>query len=312
MTTIIKIIVTLLGLAYILINFDINLIINTLTNANWGWVALGFIIMNISLVVRAYRWYLLLQGLNVTIPFTRLIELYFIGNFFNAFLPSGFGGDAVRVIEVAQDTSADVAAGTVIVDRMTGLMMLFLMALLALPFRPDSFPSQWVQVLAITAVIGLLGGFILLDGRLVRLFGSWLPGPLSPVGQTPVAKLLTAVHGAGWPAIFKALAVSLGFNLLQIGWWVTSGLALSINLPATHYLLASPIMALALLIPSISGLGVRETIAPYLFAIAPVTAEQAVTLSLLVFIITRFASLVGAPIYLWRTINPRATTKNKE
>ena len=42
-------------------------------------------------------------------------HLYFVGNFFNAFLPSGFGGDVVRIIEIAEDVPGDVAVGTVIV-----------------------------------------------------------------------------------------------------------------------------------------------------------------------------------------------------
>ena len=57
-------------------------------------------------------------------------------------------------------------------------------------------------------------------------------------------------------------------------------------------------MAIALLAPSFSGLGVREILAPLLFAGAGLSAAQAVTLSLMVFFVKRASELVGAPVYL--------------
>jgi hypothetical protein len=64
-----------------------------------------------------------------------------------------------------------------------------------------------------------------------------------------------------------------------------------------------PVLSLALLVPSIGGLGVRETLAPALFAGANLSADEAVALSLLVFALLRLTSLLGAPLYLaaqWR------------
>jgi uncharacterized membrane protein YbhN (UPF0104 family) len=113
-----------------------------------------------------------------------------VGNFFNAFLPSGFGGDAVRIMEVARDVPANVAAGTVIVDRLTGLLMLFVMALVGLPFRPADFPQELFLLITAVSVAGLIGGVILLEGSLLRRFGGWLPAKLSPVGNGPIARLL--------------------------------------------------------------------------------------------------------------------------
>jgi uncharacterized membrane protein YbhN (UPF0104 family) len=105
-------------------------------------VLVGFLLFNLSLVVRAYRWLLLLRGIGDTIRFQRLVSLYFAANFFNSVLPSGFSGDVVRAVEAAQDVPARTAAGTVLVDRATGLLALFLIGLSALPFRPDNFPNR--------------------------------------------------------------------------------------------------------------------------------------------------------------------------
>ena len=299
LSTLVKVLVTVIGLIIVVTNVDLAAVWALLLSADWRWVALAFSLVLVSLVLRAYRWRTLLQGLGSSPPFGRLVQLYFVGSFFNAFLPAGLGGDAVRIIEVANDVPTDVAAGTVIVDRMTGLMMQFLIVLLLLPFRPADFPNALALMLAALAVVGLIGGLVLLEGSLIRRFGSWLPGKLAPVGDGPIARLLAAVQGCGWSAIVRAMLVSLVFNLFLVSWWWADSRALGYSVPYGYFFLAVPVMSLALLLPSVGGLGTREVLAPILFAPAGLLDQQAVALSLLVFITLRLASLIGAPVYLW-------------
>lgn len=299
LSTILKIVVTVAGLAYVISRVPVGEIGAQFTTLNWPWVGLCFLLILVGFFVRSFRWLTLWRGLGVPVSYWRLLELYLIGSFFNTFLPTGFGGDVVRVLEVSQEVPADVAAGTVIMDRVTGLMMLFVMALLALPFRPAAFPDLLFYQLTAVAVIGLIGGALLVEGDLLRSWGRWLPGKLSVTDERqPLAKLLRAMQVGGWRVFGRALAVSTLFNLLLFTLWYAVGRALGYSVPFSYYLLIVPVMALALLVPSVSGLGVRETIAPLLFAGAGLTAVQAVSLTLLVFIIQRVAGLAGAPVYL--------------
>jgi len=301
-SSIIKISVTIIGLVYVLWSVPLQEVAELFKDVQWFWVAVAFIMVIASLFLRAFRWDLLLQGLGAGIRYWRLVELYFVGNFFNAFLPSGLGGDAVRIFETTRDVPANIAAGTVLVDRLTGLMMLFVMALLALPFRPESFPDALALFVATVCIVGLGASFVLLEGSLIRRLGSWLPGKLSPVGDGPVAQFLEAVQGCGWRAISGALVVSTLFNFLLVGWWAMVGKALGLEVQYGYYLLVVPLLSLTLLIPSIGGLGVRESLAPLLFAGAGVSESEAVALSLLVFVTMRAASLIGGPVYIMSSV----------
>ena len=294
-----KIVVTAGGLAYVILTIPVSEIAQVLVTVRWGWLLFALFLAIGGLLLRALRWMLLLRGLGAQISLFRLTELYFVGNFFNAFLPSGFGGDAVRVVEMARNVPTDIAAGTVIVDRLTGLLMLFGMALIALPFRPNSFPDELTQLVATVCVLGIIGGYTILDGRLLVSLGRWLPEPLSPFGRGPVARLLRTVSGTGWRAIIKALLISVVFNLVLVGWWLVATRALSLSVSYTYLLLVVPIMSVALLVPSIGGLGLREYLAPLLFAGAGLEPASAVALSLTVFAINRTGSLLGAPVYIW-------------
>lgn len=306
LSTLLKITITVAGLIYVWRQVPLAEVQAELTDIRWSWAIVALFMVVISLVVRGYRWYVLLQGLGVNVQFKRLVELYFVGNFFNSFLPSGFGGDVVRVLEVAQNVPANIAAGTVIVDRLAGLLMLFVMALIALPFRPPDFPANLTWQITAVSLLGLSAGFVLLDGRLIQRWGRWLPGPLSITSpDKPLAKLLQAVQGCGWPAIFKALGISAFFNLMLCGWWLIAGLSMGYNIPFSYYLLVVPILSLLLLIPSIGGLGVREAVAPLLFASAGLTIAQATTLSLLIFFLMRIAGLFGGPVYIASVLRKR-------
>jgi uncharacterized membrane protein YbhN (UPF0104 family) len=95
------------------------------------------------------------------------------------------------------------------------------------------------------------------------------------------------------------MAVSAVFNLIQIAWFWAAGRALGYtNVGLVPYFLIVPIMAIAILLPSIGGLGIRESVAPILFNSAGLSDDQAVALTLLVFAFERFSGLLGAPVYV--------------
>lgn len=297
-----KISVTLIGLYLVLREVPLSSIWAALRQVNLWWVLVTFLLVSGSLALRAYRWLLLLRGAGADMRFSRLLSLYFVGSFFNMFLLSGFGGDVVRALESSRDVRRSVAAGMVILDRLTGLIMLFVMALFALPFRPDGFPSYLVWFIVIGALGGLVGLALLLEGNVLRWLGGWLPQSVSPVGDGPVVRLLQAVESCGWRAVGGALLVSTLFNLILTLWWLTSGLALGLTVSYGYMLLVVPMLSALLLLPSVSGLGLNQAVAPALFATAGVEAETAVALSFLVFIVMRLAGIFGAPVYLWMTV----------
>ncbi len=304
--TLIKIGVTAVALLLVFRQVDVRLIVTEIGQAHWGWVLFAFGLVNASVVLRAYRWQILLVALHASVRFGRLVELYFAAGFFNSVLPSGLAGDVVRAVEAAHDVPADVAAGTVIVDRLTGLLALFVLALVALPWRPPFFPVTLLAQIVVICVVGLAGGLILLQGGLVRQLGRRIPERVRPYWRK-IEQVLTAVAACGWRAIGMALLVSVLFNLMQIAWWWAAGKALGYDVPVTIYFYTTPLMALATLMPSIGGLGVRENLALLLFAPAGLAPGEAVTLSLLVFALERGSGLLGAPIYMVSVVRQNHT-----
>ncbi len=278
-------------------------VVEVLKDAAPGYLGAAFLLFLLGIVIRVFRWQALLHGFGVKPLFALLLKLYLVGNFFNAVLPSGFGGDVVRVVELAQQNRQSAAVGTVIVDRLTGILSLMALGLAVLPFTQGLAP--WlVWMFVVIAIGGLLGGALLLEGRLLRritarLLQARLPQPLSLAGQGKLADIYAAVSGSGARAIWQALALSTLFNLVNIAIYWLCGLAVGIDVSLGFYFVFVPLLSLTLLVPiSVGGLGARDWVAQPLFGSVGVPDAVAAGMTLLVYAVTLAVGLIGLAIYL--------------
>ncbi len=289
--------VSLLG--WILANTGLDRLANTLQAADAGLYAVAVGIALFCVTVRAVRWQVLLRAVGVRLPLMEVARLYYIGAFFNTFLPTGFGGDVVRVLEIGPQANSNQATGTVVVDRLTGFIALFMLALLALPFAASALPLP-VMVLVATAGLGVMGGSALLfEGRVLRALTRRLPRALSLAGDGWLGRTYAVITACGWRAIARAIGVSLVFNaLMMLAAWLIAR-ALAIPVAAATLIAFVPLATTALLLPiSISGLGVREGIFITLFATVGVSDAQAVAFSLGYYVLDLVAGVMGGVVYL--------------
>ena len=108
---------------------------------NWTWLITGTVLTFCGLFAGVIRWHRMLQSYGIPLPFSRVFQILFIGQFFNAFMPGACGGDVVRAFYVTRESvkgTRTAAATTVIADRMIGLLTLMLwcsvIIVLRLPF----------------------------------------------------------------------------------------------------------------------------------------------------------------------------------
>jgi len=262
------------------------------------WLALAWGLFLAGVVVRAARWQVLLDALGVRRPLGELTRWYFVGSFFNVLLPTGFGGDAVRVAELAQDTSRPgPVLNSVVVDRYLGLMVLLAMGVAAALIRPGLAPAGVVLL-----TVGLFGGGLLAAWLLYRRWWTRWGERADLLGRAVRLFRLPALAEALAPydrrTLARGLTISLAFNLLQIGWNLAIAQGLDLHLPVVTYLAFVPLTAVALMLPAFGGLGVRELSYVGLFGSVGVPDSTALALSLGVYIITVATGLIGGALYL--------------
>src|SRR5262245_60894915 len=117
-------------------------------------VLVYFLVQTIS----AYRWYLLLKPPEIEVPFSKVLSLYFLGMYFNFFLPSAIGGDFFKVYYLNKETGRlSASTASVFVDRDIGMAGLLMAATLVAVYGSTRVPPEGGVLLApIFALIGVL------------------------------------------------------------------------------------------------------------------------------------------------------------
>jgi len=271
--------------------------LQVLGQADSRYLLAAFLLFVASLVIRAYRWIILLRSLDPDVPFPRLVRLYFAGQFFSSFLPTQFGGDVMRAIELTDDTDSPAAVGTVLLDRMTGLLVLLVMGLVALPFVAARMKPWLTWLLVAVSGAGIGAAVLILEGRLLRNVTTHLPDAISLVGEGPSARIYAAVTSCGWRAVAGASVASLGFNLVNIliNWLAARSVGISTGLG--YFFVITPILSVSGLVPSIGGWGVREAVSAALLAPVGVEESAAVALGVALNGISLATGLVGGIVY---------------
>jgi uncharacterized protein (TIRG00374 family) len=292
--------ISLVGVLVIVLTQDMDEVIRLLSEMDWLLFLVGLLLFVFSVPVRAYRWGSLVWALDVQARWWRLVALYFVGSFFNLFLPTGFGGDAVKMFELSRDEhKAAAAISSVLVDRFLGLFVLFALALLALLGGRELVAPEVRLLIVVVFAVSLIGVILLLQRTWIEAWGRRL-GVDRLLGRIKILReLYESLHIYGPAALLKATSASLVFNLILILGYYFLGLAVGIHLPLWYYFLFVPIISVLLLVPSVGGLGIREGATVFLFSqLESVGRSQALALALAYDMTMLTIGLIGAIIYI--------------
>jgi uncharacterized membrane protein YbhN (UPF0104 family) len=270
---------------------------------DWIPFAAALLLLLSGSLVRAYRWGALVWALDVDVSWWRLVSLYFVGAFFGQFLPSGVGGDAVKMYELSRDDhKASAAISSVLVDRFLGLFVLFAMALVAL-VGGYRLVEPRVRIFIGAVFVGSLVGVGLVAQRTwIEAWGQRL-GIGHLLGRIKILReLYASLHEYGPAALSRAIGASVVWNLILVMGYYLLALAVGIQLSVWHFFLFVPIISALLMVPSLGGLGIREASTTYLFTQAGVIEPKAVAMALAYDITLIVTELIGASIYVVQSI----------
>ena len=298
-----KIVVSLVLIIILLRSINLNALWEVVRNADPWYLLAAEIVLMLGVVVRAFRWQILVHDQGVDASLKELTSLYFVGFLFNNLLPSGFGGDAVKMYELSQRSHRGAeAVSSVLVDRFMGLIALQMIGLIALIFSWQLAPSEIKVLTVLLFGTSLMAAWVVSYRRLWEFLAERVPLFDRLLSIKSVDSLVSSLRSYSGSALLRALGVGLVFNVFLIAANVLIGTALGVDLPLAYYMIFVPLTSLVLILPiSFAGLGVREGTYVVLFKQAGVAPEVALSMSLLVYILgTVTPGLVGGVIYVLR------------
>ncbi len=124
----------------------------------------AFGIYFVGLLLTFYRWFTLVRALDVPIQFRDALRLGFIGNVYNLVIPGAVGGDVLKGAFFCREQGGKKntrAISSIVLDRILGLMGLFLLAgLCGLPAWAKA--EEALHVLIVVVWSAFFGGVVLL------------------------------------------------------------------------------------------------------------------------------------------------------
>ena len=296
-------------LAWLFTHVDVAKLWQSARQASLPWIGIALVLYAVTVLASVWRWWLLLEAQDVSMPFRALFGSFSVALFFNNFLPSNIGGDVVRIADTAKVTRSKTLAATVVLaDRTMGMMGLILVAatgatLLEVENGAAQLPI-WPGWLWVAFAAGLLAGVPLLLspallGRLLQpltiLHPEWVGGRIGTLTQTleRFRNHISAVVSCFGGAVLVQIA-TVAFNLAVAH-------ALRIPIGVFDIAVLIPLAGVVQMVPvSINGFGVREAMYSLYFSRLGLPIESAILMSLTATALVMFYSLTGAAVYVGR------------
>jgi uncharacterized protein (TIRG00374 family) len=333
LSTAIRVIITLLLLAYLLTRVNIDEVTNALRQANPLMIGVATVLYFGAVMSNALKWNVLLRAQKVFVSWGALLRFTFVGVFFNNLLPAAVGGDLMRGYQLAQETrrNAD-AAVSVVVDRLIGLMALTVTAVLSVLYAAithqggtlDLSDTFWFAVIALAL---LMAGFALMVSRRMR---TGVGVALERVSERlPFLKFIVPIYTKLADAVgaYRDQPGVLGFALLLgmlpylFSNFVNYVLSLSLNPPPgsaapidlIHIFIFNPLIGLAQVLPlSIGGLGLNQNLFDQIYhGLLGYDQAHAVAVSFLLQFVIYATSIPGGVIW-WIGRGTQGEGKTKE
>ena len=298
-------------------------ILNGFRNFRYGYLAPALAVYLFHMLVCTWRWHRLTRILQVKLSCFEALSLTMQGYFFSLVIPGGaIGGDVVKMGVLTKRSRAGErmeGAFTILMDRIVGMIALFVLALVLLgPAVPllmrievpgldlnDGMRQLLILGLGGLCVAGLGASCVIFFHRLLErlpLFGGLMHwGDRISHGMVTRLTWATDTYRHSWKELslltvlsvfFIHLMTSLTFYILLLG--------LGIEVPVFTLIVATTVGNIVGLIPLFpAGIGGRDVATITILAAGGVAAGDAKTGQLIYTTIVLFFNLIGGFFFLF-------------
>ena len=291
---------------YILLNVNIPVLLEILSNINYFFLAIVILVYFASLLFRVLKWKWITNIISREFSFGDAMISYLVGIAFSTVTPAKMG-DILRIFYVRRkDVEYGDAISALVMDRIIDMLMLFLIGILALLTFSWFYGIQVIPVWIVTLIAAAFIVFVIIifsrrimETICIPLMRHLIPARWKDRAMVQFNHYFTGINLLLSAPASMAKAVSAGLVswILPFFYAYFMALALGIDLPLNFFVVIIPIIAIIELLPvSISGIGTRDLALIYLFGLQGVSPEAAVAFSILYLFICYW--MIGILVWL--------------
>lgn len=296
-------------LTWLFHKIDLARVLSAVGHAERGKIVAGVLLCLSMIVIGAWRWHRWLTIFDIQIPFTAIMCIAQIGQFFMMFVPGPTGDVLGRMVYISRlaPRRAGEACATVLLDRCLGLASVLALAVACIPWQwhvlSGTTQTRSIALIIISAGIAvcIFGAFFFLAGHPThRWFEHRLRSLPAHSLRDEVARIwgLLCRHKV---AVAKISAAAIITQFVCCGLYYLAGRSVGINISLFLWLTFVPILMAADTLPlTIAGLGVREyLLVLFLGVTAHIENDRALAASLVAFSMILISCLLGGVLYIF-------------
>ncbi|WP_038055581.1 lysylphosphatidylglycerol synthase transmembrane domain-containing protein [Thermodesulfobacterium hydrogeniphilum] len=260
---------------------DINKLKEIFKGITLPYYLIALLCFNCFQFLVALRWKKICEAWDFKTNYLFYLKSYLMGFSLNTAMPGIVGGDVLRTVFLTKKGLIwKKASLSVLYDRFCGLVGIFFILALFLPFYSNFLPSK-LHFFLFLLTYGVIAGVILAGFILKKFTNSDYFKPLT------------------FPYNLKPLFLGFVIQILFVLQFVFLGKALHLNLKFIYFFVIIPIISFLSALPlSISGLGVREGSLSYFLHLLNYSVEYGISLGLLGYSLILISALPGLYFYL--------------
>ncbi len=294
MKNIIKLLITIAILSYLFQQVDYHTLFTLLLSSHLEWLFIALIMQFISTFIAVFRWFQISKLLIFKETFLFYIHSYFKGSFFNQFLPSSIGGDAIRILDLThKQYDKKEAFYGVFVDRIVGLVGLLTLNLIASLLFFGIFDKDFSLLIIGISSLSILGFITLFHLHRFSFFQKYTFLNLF----SRLANRLNTLYNSKL-LLLKHIAISVVVHFFSLLTMYSLALSLNLGLSFQTMLIAVPPVFLLTIIPiSLAGWGIREGAMLGIFMLVGADQTKVLSMSILYGLLLIVTALPGS--YFW-------------
>jgi len=170
---ILKVVFSAVAIYYIVSKLDLKEVGQLISTANLWYVFWAMLIYGLSQILSSLRLNELFNAIQLKMPPIANLKLYWLGMFYNFFLPGGVGGDGYKVFYLHKrfKTPVKQLLGAVLADRVSGLSIILVYILGLVYFINYDLPYQgWFFLLIPFVSLGFYLFLRIFNKKLTKAF----------------------------------------------------------------------------------------------------------------------------------------------
>ena len=247
-------------------NISLSEVVAVFSTANWWYLIAALLFVIVSSLLSAFRQNLSFRSTGAHLSPALNLKLYWVGMFYNLFLPGGIGGDGIKVYLVHKYRKNGVKKniGAMLVNRVAGLVAIGMITILLYYLSGDTLKIGWPGWFCLPLL------YLFYYVVLKYFLKSFLPIHAGLFGWSMLLQLMQLV---------SALFILYAFHQFS---------------DVTEYLFLFFFSAIATAIPiTIGGVGAREMVFFLGANVLHLNKELSIALSVMFFLLSAFVSLAG-------------------